>query len=197
MFHEKEVKEDVLPVVAVALLVAKLKKQRVSVLLRAWALYPFFAAELLYIVCQISVLTGHYWAIPYASLFKAFFLLPLLLPIVVYRLYLPSLAGSACVLLGSGMNRLVIAQNGGKMPVFPTLSRLTGYFNESAMLQYDALHTLGNAETKFKFLADYIDLGYSILSLGDILIRVFIFLIVYYTILRLNEREGNRKERSL
>lgn len=183
-----------LPVLVLALWFAKLKKQRLLVLRKGYALFPFFVAELVYIVCQISVLSGSYWAVPYAYMFKFFFLLPLVIPVIAYNLYYPALAGSACVVLGSTMNQVAISYNGGKMPVYPTLSRLTGYFNESAMLQYDTVHSLGNADTKFKIFTDYIDLGYSVLSLGDVLIRVFVFLILYYSIVYLNARLNLQEE---
>lgn len=183
-----------LPVVVLALWCARRKKQRLSVLWCGYALYPFFAAELVYLACQVSVLLGYYWAVAYAPMFKFFFLFPLVIPVIAYELYYPALAGSACVVLGSVMNQIAIAYNGGKMPVYPTLSRLTGYFSENAMLRYDALHTLGNEATRFKVFTDYIDLGYSILSLGDVLIRVFIFLILYYSVVRLNDRAGLQKE---
>ena len=177
-----------LPVVVLAIFIAKLRKQRPSVLLRAYALYPFFAAELLYIIVQVSVLAGQYWPIPYAGLFKFVFLFPLVIPVIAYGLYRPALIGSACVVLGSAMNQAAMHYNGGKMPVYPTLSRLTGYFNDALLLQ-DSVHVLGTAGTKFKLLTDYIDLGYSVLSLGDVLIRVFIFLILYHSILYLSAQK--------
>ena len=82
-------------------------------------------------------------------------------------------------MLGSILNELVKHANGGKMPVFPTLSRLTGYFNEEAIAS-SSLHVLGNSETKLKFLCDYIDIGYSILSIGDLLIHFFTFIIFFF-----------------
>jgi len=80
------------------------------------------------------------------------------------------------------MNKFVMSQNGGKMPVYATLSKLTGYFDESAIGNVDQVHILGNEATKYKILTDYIDVGYSILSIGDVLIHAFIFMVVYNVI---------------
>jgi len=75
-----------------------------------------------------------------------------------------------------------MSQNGGKMPVYATLSKLTGYFDESTLGTVDQVHILGNEATKYKILTDYIDVGYSILSIGDILIHAFIVMVVYSAI---------------
>lgn len=80
------------------------------------------------------------------------------------------------------MNRFVMSQNGGKMPVYATLSKHTGYFDEMVLGTADQIHILGNEATKYKILTDYIDVGYSILSIGDVLIHAFIFMVVYDTI---------------
>ena len=106
----------------------------------------------------------------------------------VYRLYWPGIAGSVLVLVGTGLNRFVIWQNGGKMPVFPSLSYWTGYARPEAFQGISPLHVLGDDTTKFWFLTDFIDVGYSILSVGDILIRGYAFLILFFTIRELNRR---------
>ena len=84
--------------------------------------------------------------------------------------------------VGSFLNRFVMSQNGGKMPVYATLSKYTGYFDESVLGTIDQVHILGTEETNYKILTDFIDVGYSILSIGDVLIHAFIFLVVYETI---------------
>ena len=56
--------------------------------------------------------------------------------------------------------------------------------------QEDGIHVLGNAETKMKFLTDFIDLGYTILSIGDLCIRVFVFIVIYNAIKKINSRRS-------
>ena len=73
------------------------------------------------------------------------------------------------------------------MPVFPSLSYITGYAKPEGFGLVNDLHILGNSQTNLKILTDYIDLGYSILSIGDILIRIFVFLIIYKSIVKSNK----------
>lgn len=172
----------------IAILLAKLKKQRVSVLLKAYALYPVYLSELFSIFLQVNVFLGNFYFSRYLSQIKMIHLGLYIIPIIAYGLYKPALVGSGFVLLGTGLNRLVMYANGGKMPVFPTLSRLTGYYNPAGFEAPGSIHMAGDASTKLVFLADYIDIGYSVLSIGDLIIRIHIILILYFTIRRLNER---------
>jgi hypothetical protein len=77
------------------------------------------------------------------------------------------------------------------MPVFPKLSYITGYINDNLFINSNDVHALGNEATKFKFLSDIIDIGYSIMSVGDICIRLFGFIIIYNTIKYINDNDVN------
>ena len=72
------------------------------------------------------------------------------------------------------------------MPVFPTLSYLTGYGKVEAFDKVNDIHILGNSSTKLKFLTDIFDIGYSILSIGDVFIRLYVFIIIYSVIKEIN-----------
>jgi hypothetical protein len=115
----------------------------------------------------------------------------------VYSLYKPAIWGSASIVFGTVLNKFVIAQNGGKMPVYPSLSYLTGYLSPDMFGSMDSLHILGNAETKFKFLTDYIDYGYSILSPGDIFIHLFACIMLYSMIVAINDQHGKKHGRAI
>lgn len=168
--------------IILAILFAKIKGYRIKPMIRDYSLYPLVIAELIYLFLQISVFTGNYRYIEYASVFKTFYLYTLIIPIIVHKLYKTGFYGSIMITTGSLMNQFVMSQNGGKMPVYATLSKLTGYFDESVIGTVDQVHILGNEATKYKILTDYIDVGYSILSIGDVLIHAFIFMVVYNTI---------------
>ena len=43
--------------------------------------------------------------------------------------------------------------------------------------------------TKLNFLADYIDVGFSVISPGDVLIHLFTTIVVYNVIVSLNKKE--------
>lgn len=68
------------------------------------------------------------------------------------------------------------------MPAFPTLSLRTGYFDPRAARGAGLDPCLGTEATRLKFLTDYIDIGYSVLSIGDLFIRAFVVLIVFYAV---------------
>jgi hypothetical protein len=172
--------------VLLAVMVAKLNRFRLSPLRKAYALYPFVLVEVSYWLLQICTFMGNYTFIPYASYVKSAYFLVLFIPIIAYKLYAPALVGSAFILAGTGMNRWVMFVNGGEMPVYPSLSRLTGYYNETVISTVDTIHCVGTADTKWKILTDFIDVGWSILSIGDLFIHAFTFIIIFYSIKRLN-----------
>ena len=174
--------------VLLAMLFAKIRGNRVGLLFKSWTIYPFLAVEVMYVFFQIQVCTGNYYFIQFAPFIKRVYLFCLVIPVIVYKEYLQGLIGSGFVLLGTLMNRFVMAQNGGFMPVYPSFSYVTGYVKSGCLDFNDGVHVLGNADTKFRFLADYIDVGYSVMSIGDLFIRVFVFLIFYKTIKVMNER---------
>ena len=72
------------------------------------------------------------------------------------------------------------------MPVFPTLSYLTGYSKLDAFSKVNDIHILGDETTKLKILTDIFDIGFSVLSIGDIFIRFYAFLIIYNVVKSLN-----------
>ena len=168
--------------ILLAAVVARIKGYSLKPVLRDYSLYPLFLAEAIYLFLQISLFMGNYDYIQYAGVFKSIYLYTLIVPIVVHKLYKTGIYGSIILTIGSLLNKFVMSQNGGKMPVYATLSKYTGYFDESVLGTADQIHILGNEATKFKILTDYIDVGYSILSIGDVLIHAFIFLVVYATI---------------
>ncbi|MFH5835214.1 DUF5317 family protein [Proteiniclasticum sp. C24MP] len=178
--------------ILLAALAARIKGYSIKPVLKDYSLYPLFLAEAVYIFLQISVFSGNYKFIPYAGVFKTFYLYTLIIPIVVHKLYKTGIYGSIILTLGSLMNKFVMSQNGGKMPVYATLSKHTGYFDEMVLGTADQIHVLGNEATKYKILTDYIDVGYSILSIGDVLIHSFIFITIYSVIksANINRQQG-------
>lgn len=183
--------------ILVAIIIAKIKSYKIRPLLKAYPLYPFYFAELIYIALQVCIFFDIYTFVEYAKLINSLYMYTLIIPVLYYRLYKPGMIGSLLIVLGTLLNKFVMSQNGGKMPVYPTLSKLTGYFNEAAIQSADNIHVLGNESVKFKFLTDYIDIGTSILSIGDVLIHSFITIIIYYTIKELNLSNNSREKELL
>lgn len=176
-----------------AMVYAKIRGYKIKPVFKDYSLYPLAVAEIIYIFLQINVFLGNYDYIKFASIFKTLYLYTLIVPIVVHKLYKVGFYGSILVTIGSMLNRFVMSQNGGKMPVYPTLSKYTGYFSEAPIGTVDQIHVLGNEATRYKILTDYIDVGYSILSIGDIMIHAFSFFVVY-NVIKVHSNEKHTTE---
>lgn len=172
--------------ILLAFLLAKIKKYKINLLFKSWEIYPIIVFEIVYIIGQVLIFTGNYEIIQFMQRLKPFYLCTYLLLVYKYDLYINSIIGTIFVVLGGLLNDIAIKANGGYMPVYPTLSYLTGYVKPEAFNLVNDIHILGNSQTKLKILTDFIDLGYSILSVGDVLIRVFVFVIVYYSIKKIS-----------
>jgi hypothetical protein len=102
----------------------------------------------------------------------------------------PVFVGGIGALIGSKLNQIAMYYNGNKMPVFPNVSFNTGYSKidmfEKATL-FNDFHTFGNHLTNMIFLTDIVDTFYAVMSIGDILIRTFVALTLYYSIKNSNE----------
>lgn len=180
-----------------AFILAKIKGYKLLPALKSFSLYPLFLVEATYIFFQVNIFAGNYYFLQYAGFLKSAYMYVLIIPILFYKLYVPAIAGSGLVFLGTILNKIVIFFNDGKMPIYPTLSKLTGYYKVGSIEKgNDALHILVNENTKLVFLTDYIDVGYSIMSLGDVLIHSFIFVIVYYTIKAVNTKKLLRDKKN-
>lgn len=161
---------------------AKVKGYKLKPLFKSWTIYPIIVFMLMYIMLEVFIFTGNYSLVKYSNVYKITYLCSFLILIIKYKLYMSAIIGSVFVLIGGQLNNIAIAANNGKMPVFPSLSYLTGYAKQGSFTSSIDIHILGNSLVKLKFLTDVIDVGYSILSLGDILIRMFAFIIIYYAI---------------
>lgn len=82
------------------------------------------------------------------------------------------------------------------MPVYPTLSKITGYYKAGAFEKVNDIHILLGGSSKLWYLSDIFDLGYSVLSIGDILIRIFVVIIIYSSIKKLNNNSVVGDERT-
>lgn len=172
---------------------ARLKKLHIKPIIKAYDLYPIFIFELFNIFLQVNIFMHNYSYIQWAEIIKSAYLFLFIIPIINRKLYKPGIIGSFFIIFGTVLNKIVIAANGGKMPIYPTLSKLTGYFDPVMFANNPGIHILGDETSKLIILTDYIDTGYSILSLGDLFIHAFAAIIVYYTIKSFRENSYVRK----
>ncbi|MDK0564598.1 DUF5317 domain-containing protein [Clostridium perfringens] len=174
--------------VIIALIIAKIKGYNLKPFFKSWTIYPILIFEAIYIVFQISIFMGNYDVIKWAPWFKSIYMYLFLIPIFWYKEYISALIGSLFILAGTFLNHIVMAANGGEMPVFPSLSYLTGYLKPNTISEVNDIHMIGTSTIKYKYLSDIIDVGYSVLSIGDILIRIFVVIIIYVTVKKTNEK---------
>ena len=180
--------------IILAVFFAKIKGYKVRLLFKTWAIYPMLAFVLMYVILEVMLFHGNYTFIKYASTFHYFYLLTFLILIIKYKLNVSAIIGSIFIFIGTALNNIAIKANNGNMPVFPTLSYLTGYAKPDSFMKVNDIHILGSEVTKLKFLTDIIDVGYSVMSIGDICIRVFAFIIIFNTIKVINKTEIMKSE---
>ncbi|MPQ45164.1 DUF5317 family protein [Clostridium tarantellae] len=178
--------------ILLVLLVAKLKKFKLKPLLKEWSLYPLFILELTYLFFQLCIWNNIYIFVNLSGIYKYLYMISLLIPMFKYKLYIQGIIGSNFIFLGTALNKIAIAFNDGKMPVFPTLSYITNYVKSDSFQKVNDIHILGCENTKVKFLTDIIDTGYSVMSIGDILIRAYVFIIIYATIKNIQNKNNNK-----
>lgn len=178
--------------ILLAFLLAKIKGYKIKPLFKSWTIYPLIGFEIFTFIGQAASFCGNYEFIKVVGNLTTIYLITYLLLVLKYELYLSSIIGSLFVLLGGALNDIAIKANGGFMPVYQSLSYLTRRVTLEDFQGVNDIHILGNAQTKLKILTDFIDLGYTILSIGDVFIRIFVFIIIYNSIKKINNQR--RKE---
>ncbi|GLC30507.1 DUF5317 domain-containing protein [Clostridium omnivorum] len=165
--------------IIIAMLVAKIRGYKLKPIFLSWEVYPILAFAGLYMFLNMEVFLGNYNFIKYAGILETIYICTFLILIYWYKQYVSAIIGSIAIIIGTLLNKVAIYANGGKMPVFPTLSYITGYVRPDVFTKVKDIHVMGSEATKLIFLTDIVDLGYSILSIGDIFIRFFAFIIIY------------------
>lgn len=187
--HERISVYFMIETILMAIAAAKIRGYKIKSLFKSWEIYPVLAFELMYIILEFTIFKENYNFIKYTGIFKTLYIAVFLILVIKYNQYVSALIGSGFIIAGSFLNNLAISSNNGKMPVFPTVSYLTGYIKPGVFGKVNDIHALGNSLTKYKFLTDIVDLGYSIMSIGDIFIRVYAFIIIFNTIKYINKME--------
>ncbi|AEY65380.1 DUF5317 family protein [Clostridium sp. BNL1100] len=167
--------------VLLALFVAKIKGMSIKKIFKKWEFYPVFLCSLIYIFLQIGMFKGEYFLLTYTNVYKLVYSICIFFLIYRFKIYKQGFLGMGLMFLGMVLNEFVKYFNNGKMPVFPSLSLKTGYISLDTLNSVDGWHVLGNNKTHVKFLSDIFDTGYCVMSLGDILVRAFVFIVLYFS----------------
>jgi len=175
-----------LETIMISLIFCKVKGLKITPLFKNWTIYPVMFMELIYIIMQVNIYLENYSVINYVGVLKTMYLCSYLPLIFKYNQYISAIIGAGFVIIGGILNDIAISVNNGYMPVFPTVSYLTGYAKADSFSRVNDIHILGDSTTKLKILTDIIDVGYSVLSIGDVFIRVYVFIIIYNVVKLLN-----------
>jgi len=163
-----------------------------------------------YIILEIMYFNNCYYISGYTNLFKAITLFSYLGLIYQYELYdsmydkykgkgliafitSPFILAISCLFIGYLLNYIAIVLNSGHMPVFPSNTYFTSYTDIEEFTK-DSFYILGNHTSKAIPLCDTIDIFYSNLSLGDLFIRGYTFIVLYFSI-KMNQKYFNKKQK--
>ena len=180
-----------------AFVIARLKGYKLLHILKEWSIYPVLICAVTYIIFEWMIWQGDYRCVEYANIFKGIYLGTFIILAFHYNQTSKLVGGLILVWLGYLLNYIAIQANNGFMPVFVSNSWATGYVKPdtfSRALEHGDFHVLGDMYTKMIPLCDVWDLGWCVLSVGDILVRFFVFIVLYCSIKQSNKnKETNIK----
>lgn len=177
------------------------KKYNIKLIFKDWPIYFPLIMVITYIIFEIMIFNDIYWIAQYGTVFKQITLLSYFGLIYKYQLYdsmdinqknefsrfikSPFMIAIVCLLIGYLLNYLAIIANSGHMPVFPSNTYFTGYTDISSFTD-DSFYVLGDSTSKVIPLCDTIDIFISNLSIGDIFVRFYVAILIYFSIKRIN-----------
>lgn len=157
----------------------------------------------IYIIAEVMIFNNNYWITQYGTQIKQITLFSYLGLVIKYNLYdsmnvkqknelirfvkSPFVIAIVCLLIGYLLNYIAIVANSGHMPVFPSNTYFTGYTDVESFTK-DSFYILGDHTSKVIPLCDTIDIFYSNLSLGDVFVRIYVAILIYFSIKRVNEK---------
>jgi len=185
----------------------KYKQYSIKQIFKHWSVYPPLLFVLFYLYLEYTIFIKWYYFLQYQNIIKIVTLLSYLPLVIKYHLYendnpkyikneYLSVATSPMVIagfflwLGSELNKLAMYFNNNKMPTYPNISYWTGYINNSGFI--DGIHTIGTSHSSLILICNIFDLGYGVLSFGDLLVRLYVFIILYYSIKNKNKYDERR-----
>jgi len=168
-------------------------------ILKRRSIYPVIFMSIFYIYLQYTIMNQNYYFLQYQHIIKNAILgsyMILGLDVLFrYEKYKEYIIACCSLLCGFTLNYIVMYFNNNLMPIFPSVSYSTGYTQYNMIMnasKYGDFHVLGDHMTNLIFLSDIFDVGGSILSPGDLLCRLFAFLIVYFCVKEISKIHMNK-----
>ena len=168
-------------------------------ILKRWSIYPVILMSIFYVYLQYTIMNQNYYFLQYQHMIKNAILgsyMVLGLDVLFrYGKYKEYIIACCSLLCGFTLNKIVMYFNNNFMPIFPSVSYSTGYTQYDMIMnasKFSDFHVLGDHTTNLIFLSDIFDMGGSIWSIGDILVRVFAFIIVYFSVKEISKIHNNK-----
>jgi len=177
------------------------QKYNIKKIFKHWSLYPSLLFVLFYLYLEYTMFTQNYYFLPYQYIIKTATLLSFFPLIITYKLFenpkyinndylsvltSPMTIAGCCLLIGTFLNKLAMYYNDNQMPTYPSVTFWVGYIKPDGFI--DGVHVLGNAYSNMILLCNIWDLGFTVLSPGDVIIRFFPLIILFYSIKKSNEK---------
>ena len=178
----------------------KYKQYSIKQIFKHWSVYPPLLFVLFYLYLEYTMFVQNYYFLPYSYIIKTATLFSFFPLIITYKLienpkYInnqflsiltsPASKAGLSLWIGSSLNRLALYYNNNKMPTYPSISYWTKYIKPDGFI--DGVHIIGDAYSNMVLLCNTWDLGFTVLSLGDVIVRIFPFIILYHSIKRSNK----------
>jgi hypothetical protein len=176
--------------VIIVLTIAKLKSYNIREALKDWSILLVLFTALIYVCLQVLSFNDIYDLVKYSYIIKIGTFVCYFIMAYKHKLYKQIIVAGILVILGSWLNTIVMNANNGLMPIFPDLTYATGYTDLNVIGVGGDIHVLGNINTKLIPLADIFDFGYMICSIGDLIIRFGMGLLLYNSIKVRSEVNG-------
>jgi len=189
--HKRRDVKPMIETVLLAFIIARIRKNKLLPIFKHWSIYPVIFMALIYIYLESMIWQGDYSLIKYANVFKTAYLSSLLILAIHYDRMNVFLYSTPLIWIGTSLNVIAMRANGGKMPVFVSNSWATGYAKPDMFektLAVGDFHIIGNMYSNLIPICDTWDFGWCVMSIGDIIVRSFVFLVIYYCI-----KESNKK----
>jgi hypothetical protein len=174
----------------IVLTIAYVKDYNIFKALKDWTISLVLFTVVIYVAFQVMIFNNYYDLVKYSYIIKIGTIICYFIMAFKHNLHKHVIITCGLLLLGSWFNTIVIDANNGLMPIFPDLTYATGYTDLSEIGIGGDIHVLGGADTKMIPLADIFDFGYMICSIGDLIIRLGMGLLLYFSIKKRSELNG-------
>ena len=175
------------------------KKYNIKLIFKEWLFYPPLIMLGVYLIAEVMIFNDNYWITQYGTLIKQVTLFSYCGLVYKHQLYFsmdinkselirfitsPFIIAIGCLLIGYYCNFVAISSNFGHMPVFPSNTYFTGYTDVNTFTD-SSFYVLGDHTSKAIPLCDIYDIYYSNLSLGDLFVRCYVFILLLNAIKRI------------